>query len=186
MILQLLTELNTMPEDQVVGDDVTKFKDVGSGEQVKGILGIQGRKLYSAMRRQQELISTQATEAGKGKEIPEMLAAIKEIELNSRRHDLLKEIFWQEIKEEFSLDGQGIGIRKDWQVVILPEEAEDDPILEILNTFAMSHGGIAIPVYGGSLAGMGFGNSVESLLLGLRGRKGKCGDPKCKACYPPK
>ena len=111
-------------------------EEVRDGERVVGVLSDDLKRLYvvwtrsleeqlavceekhaKMLQRAQSMSNSELVASG-------LAAEIKEHELLHGRLDLIKNIFWHEVKTAFPeviLEGGGVGLRKDWKVVVLDQ-----------------------------------------------------------------
>ncbi len=121
MILSILSGLDQIPEADIV--DVSD-EEVLPGEEVKGIAGLQIRRLYTALYRQAEITRHESKELRASANFGDLRAKLERIKRGMNRAELLKKILWQEVREEFDIWGRDVAIKKGWQIVAIPTEPE--------------------------------------------------------------
>jgi hypothetical protein len=156
MILEILSKLTTTEVPEVF-----ELREVGQDEKVLGTAGPMAQKLWVITDELEKALKKEVAsmKAFSGMTLEEVFAFKKRTETTVQQIDILKELFWREIREDLGNDDpESIGLRKDWQIVTISES--ETPVFKIiLEPFGIS--------------------SIESFL-----RSGGCGNPDCKTCNP--
>jgi hypothetical protein len=122
VILETLLKLDDMPEEEII--ELGK-EEPRSDEKVLGSVPIRARKLRTIIARCTETYNAKVAELNESIGTREdFIAAGKILRPMKGMVDLLTEIFYQEMREEFGLneDGPTTVICKGWVVVERPEE----------------------------------------------------------------
>ena len=141
MILDILSGLNQIPDAEIVE---TGQEEVGPGEEVKGVLGPRLRQLSTAISRYAKRIEAEVTgliQAG----VDLNDSRFESFELGMKGAELLKNIFWQEVREEFNLPKERIGIRAGWKVVVDKEDEILSQLRDVIISAAISQGDCGDP-----------------------------------------
>lgn len=124
MILDIILGSINIPDSDVV--EIGE-KEVNPDEKVIGVVGQGPRKLWTVISRKLDILKPKVekvrayVETGTGDPLSQ--ETIAEIDAEVMSIKLLKEIFWQEVREELSVTYSGIAIRKGW--VLVAEKSED-------------------------------------------------------------
>ena len=104
--------------------------EVEPGERVVGILSDDLKKFHVVLRSYTENTHNECLRAHSrmSKPTPEDMTLAQRHILAHGRLDILRDVFWQGVKEQFPVlvKERKIGLRKDWKVVICPRENEMD------------------------------------------------------------
>lgn len=130
MILDILLGLDQIPEADIV--EIGK-KEIGPDEEVLGVVGLRARRLYSVVRQQTKLAVAKIMELQtKVATLDDLKATAEQLELDIKRGELLKTIFWQEVWEGLGEKNKPeICIRKGWEVVA--DHPKRNPIMDFID-----------------------------------------------------
>lgn len=141
MIANALLGFDQIPDGEIVE---TGQEEVKLGEEVKGVLPLRLRKLATSVYRYAKMLEVEATQLiGSITDLND--PQLKSLELRIRGAELLKVIFWQEIREEFNLREKNLSLRKGWKVVVDGEDEILDQLVESVVISAISQGDCGDP-----------------------------------------
>ena len=127
MILDLISGLGSITE----APEPKGVEEVHPGEEVKGIVGPQARKLWALICQRVDL-AVNSLPVGPPRGVEDRMAAVESCRQLVAQASLLKDLFWREVREETGVNGNDIVNRAGWQVVEDREAKERLNVPEII------------------------------------------------------
>lgn len=164
--------------DKITDADVreTISNEIAKGEIVRGDVPTDLQKVFCLAEGQAKRLLNKINEAKKSGNLTEELKL--ELEAGTAKLELIRSIFWAELRLRLGLNGADIGIRKNWKVVeTLPEIPTLLDVIKMIGELANAEdndcGNPNCPVHGHLHRSDATGRKPEVFAMGRQRRRGE-------------